>query len=385
MSTKFEDLPVPVLDKTLKQFYSEVRNADGKLYAKSTYVGIRAAIKRHLSLPPHNKKFNILTDSDFHLSNQMFSSMLKKIQAEGLDKTTHYPPITEGDMEKLRNSEILSIDSAKSLQYKVWFSLVLHLGRRGRENLRSFTHTTFQTKTDDFGIEYVEMISSETTKNHQGDLSDKAFETKPRMYATGEKDCPVFAFKKYIQKRNPASNFLFQQPRPRVKETDTIWYTSRPVGEKTITGFMKEISKAAKLSRVYTNHSVRASTVKILAHAGVPNREIMKITGHKCEASLDSYNADSSDKQKRSYSGILSGKSLQSESTLQIQPYIGPEAFNKGLTHFPPQPCPSFAPSFLSNQQLRIPNMSNLSVSYQKQFEIHNSSVQVFNYHLGQQ
>ncbi|KAJ8304617.1 hypothetical protein KUTeg_018200 [Tegillarca granosa] len=54
---------------------------------------------------------------------------------------------------------------------------------------------------------------------------------------------------------------------------------------------MKQISEAAM-----------ASTVKILAHAGVPNREIMKISGNKCEASLDFYNADSSDKQKRSYS-----------------------------------------------------------------------------------
>ncbi|KAJ8316763.1 hypothetical protein KUTeg_005709 [Tegillarca granosa] len=372
-STKFEDLPVPVLDQTLKKFYSEVRNTDGKLYAKSTYVGIRAAINRHLSSPPHNKKFNILTDLDFHLSNKMFNSMLKKIQAEGLHKASHYPPITEGDMEKLRSSEILSLGSAKTLQYKVWFSLMLHLGRRGRENLRNFTENTFQVKSDDLGIEYVEMVSSETTKNHQGDLSDKSFETKPRMYATGENDCPVLAFKKYIEKRNPSSQYFFQQPRPRVTESDNIWYTIRPVGEKSLNNFMKQISEAAKLSKVYTNHSVRASTVKILAHAGVPNREIMKITGHKCEASLDSYNADSSDKQKRSYSGVLSGKCLQSESTqtgLMIQPTNLSVKAGAQLS-------PSFAPHFPPYQQLRIPNVSNLSVSYQKQFEIHNSSVQV--------
>ncbi|KAJ8305693.1 hypothetical protein KUTeg_016238 [Tegillarca granosa] len=52
------------------------------------------------------------------------------------------------------------------------------------------------------------------------------------------------------------------------------------------------------INHVYTNNSVRASTVTVLAQANVPNREIMKITGHKCEASLNSYNADSSEKQK---------------------------------------------------------------------------------------
>ncbi|KAJ8304620.1 hypothetical protein KUTeg_018203 [Tegillarca granosa] len=172
-----------------------VRDTDGKLYAKSTYVGIRAAINRHFSSPPHIKKFNILTDLDFYLSNQIFNSMLRKIQAEGLHKASHYLPITEGDMEKLRSSEILSLGSAKTLQYKVWFSLMLQLSR--------------MVKSNDLGIEYVEMVSSEKTKNHQGDPSDKSFKTKPRIYATGANDCPA----------------------TRVTESDYIWYTSRPVGE----------------------------------------------------------------------------------------------------------------------------------------------------------
>jgi hypothetical protein len=45
----------------------------------------------------------------------------------------------------------------------------------------------------------------------------------------------------------------------------------------------------------------------LLTHSGVPDREIMHITGHKCEASLSSYNAESSENQKRRYSAILQG------------------------------------------------------------------------------
>lgn len=144
MSIQFEDLSVPDLKTKLKKFYSEVRNTDGKLYVKNTFVGICAPINRYLRSPPHYKNFNILTDSDFHFSNQMFNSILKNIQA------------------------------------------------------------------------------------------DKAYESKPRMYAIGMRDCPVVAFKKYIEQRNPATPHFVQQPRPRVNENHGVWYTSRPVNEKTL-------------------------------------------------------------------------------------------------------------------------------------------------------
>lgn len=92
------------------------------------------------------------------------------------------------------------------------------------------------------------------------------------------------------------------------------------MGENILNDMMKCISKDAGLTKSYTNHCLRATTVSVLVHAGntnhcvrattisvlvhadVANREIMKSTGHKCDASLDSYNADSSNKQKRKYS-----------------------------------------------------------------------------------
>ena len=70
---------------------------------------------------------------------------------------------------------------------------------------------------------------------------------------------------------------------------------------------MKNLSKDAGLSKIYTNYSVRATTDNLLTHCGVPDKEIMRITGHKCEASLSSYNADLSDNQKKRYSAILQG------------------------------------------------------------------------------
>lgn len=128
------------------------------------------------------------------------------------------------------------------------------------------------------------------------------------MYANGTKTCPVRSLKLYIEKRNKANDFFFQKEK-RGKgfnpAAEAEWYTIVPLGHNKIASFMPDISKRLYLSQRYTNHSVRATTVSLLAHSGVEAREIMRITGHKSEASLRSYNTDSTDKQKRQYSAII--------------------------------------------------------------------------------
>ncbi|CAG2192281.1 unnamed protein product [Mytilus edulis] len=133
----FEDLDITSLDATLREFYAEVRSTDGNFYSKSTFVGIRASINRHLRAPPFNKTYALMDKSSFSKSNQMFSAMLKKLQREGLDKAKHHPFITEGELQTLRESDILSIKTPKGLQRKVWFDMMINLGRRGRENQKA--------------------------------------------------------------------------------------------------------------------------------------------------------------------------------------------------------------------------------------------------------
>lgn len=375
----FENLSITTLDKYLTEFYAQVRNTDGNFYAKSTYVGIRASISRYLRGPPLNRTFSILSDKEFHKSNQMFLAMLKKLKREGMDRSKHHSSISEGDLEKLRRSNVLGTDNPKSLQRKVWFDIMLSFGRRGRENMRKFTTKSFEVLKDDRGHEYCQIAHSETTKNHKGGLDDDDFETRPRMYSTNKADCPVKALKLYLRKRNPASDHFFQQGRAKIAVDDEMWYTSRPVGERTLNEMMKNISKDAELIKLYTNHCVRATTVSVLAHAGVSNREIMKVTGHRCEASLDSYNADSSDQQKRSYSSILQGESSEiPEKTQQDRPN---NMLVVTATGAAPPPFSSSSISQVNNMcNTRINNQVTLPCMYQKQFEVHNSTVQVYNY-----
>ena len=66
-----------------------------------------------------------------------------------------------------------------------------------------------------------------------------------------------------------------------------MWFEQRPVGVNTFANMMKKISEAAGLSKIYTNHSIRAAAITLWSNAGVPNRHIMSISGHQnCRPSV---------------------------------------------------------------------------------------------------
>ena len=68
---------------------------------------------------------------------------------------------------------------------------------------------------------------------------------------------------------------------------------------------MNEISLAASLSKVYTNHCVTSTTISALDEAGIPIHRIMQTSGHRSESSVKSYcDGQSLEKYKES-SNIL--------------------------------------------------------------------------------
>ena len=68
---------------------------------------------------------------------------------------------------------------------------------------------------------------------------------------------------------------------------------------------MKQMSKDAELSATYTNHCLRATTSTVLVNAGVENRNICSVTGHRNEASIKSYVQEPSLQQRAEMSDII--------------------------------------------------------------------------------
>jgi len=119
----------------------------------------------------------------------------------------------------------------------------------------------------------------------------------------------------YKSKLNNNSAFLFQ--RPKSNTVDDCWYDSLPVGRNILGNMMTTISKDCQLSKVYMNHSLRATTVHLLDVARFPDRHIMSVTGHKAESSLKTYTGYTDSKTKQKMSNTVSSVLRSSDNNVQ--------------------------------------------------------------------
>ena len=301
----FEHLPEAELDSLLCRFYAGLAPAGESVdYSKSSYVNIRAGLNRYLRSPPTQRKINLMHDKEFMESIQVFSGLLKTMRRAGLDKTTHKTPISAGDMDRLYASGVLSNDTPWGLIYKVYFELSLHFSRRGVEGIRELHKSSFVFETDDMGATYCRMAYNEMEKKKQG--NEKTIrEKEARMYEEPGDDCPIRSLKLLLAKLHPDCKALFQYPRGTVKITDKVWFNRQPIGKNTICQLMKRISEAAELSRTYTNHCIRATSITAMNAAGIEGTNIISITGHKSVDSLKPYLNGPSEEQKRDISKKL--------------------------------------------------------------------------------
>lgn len=285
----------------LVKFYVEVRKTDGSPYKLTSFRSMRFALQREFKVICGHE-FDIIMDKEFSKANVIFKAQTVKLKREGLAKVSHHPPISNDDLKKLYASKVFSVNHPVSLQRKIFFDVIYYFCRRERENLRLSTIDDFSIKVDSNGNEYIEKVSDELTKNHREDHEN---EDVMIIEGNGSINCPVISFKLYISKLNPKLKALFQRPNKKIPTDDSPWYDNMVVGERGLGDMMKVISKEAELSRVYTNHSIRATTISILNSNGVEGRDIVALSGHRSITSLQSYCKTSNDR-KRAMSQMLS-------------------------------------------------------------------------------
>ena len=123
------------------------------------------------------------------------------------------------------------------------------------------------------------------------------------MIANDGPFCPVSSFENYLSVLNPMNEYLFQLPQKSSSEGE-IWYDNIVVGESTLGKKMKVMSHQAKLSTIYTNHSIRETTITILERSGFEARHIMSVSGHRNESSIKTYSKTDT-KTKTNMAGSL--------------------------------------------------------------------------------
>ena len=318
LSTEIESMPSKYLAEYLRFFYFNLRTKSGEPYSPNSLVGIRAAIHRYLTSADVGRQDNILTDRSFTRANATLKVMVKLWLKSG-KSSNKFPPIDDNDMKKIKN--FFDRSNSEILQQEVWFNITWYFGLRGRETVSQLNKHSFEIDEDGEGRKFASINHNVLSKNIKASLSNTEFENLKtvRMYdnPNDESLCPVKSLEIYLEKIPESCTHLFPQPVKNKKAS--AWYCEkRSLGKNPLGEMMQTISKAAGLSRMYTNHCVRVSVVSELHQQGFSAEDICTVTGHRSTGSVRNYVRIQKDHQKRKISEALQmGRSCSSVEVTQ--------------------------------------------------------------------
>ena len=95
----------------------------------------------------------------------------------------------------------------------------------------------------------------------------------------------------------------------------TNWFGIQMSAKKHSAILLRVMTKRAGIEPPLTNHSIRETSVTVLANANVETRLIKSITGHKSDTSIESYSGRPSTSQQQVMSSILSSYIYPDDST----------------------------------------------------------------------
>ncbi|OCT76749.1 uncharacterized protein LOC108719227 isoform X1 [Xenopus laevis] len=275
-SPDFESMDKEALCRVLRSFYAEARSKSGQLYSKSSLISIRSSLNRYLNEPPYCRTLDLTKDPELRSANLTLAAVIRKLEEQGAGPVVQKQAITRADLRKLYTSCVFSSSTPFGLLNKVWFETCMYFCTRGRENQRELEEDSFGLAMDEDGRRFVyfkalgpyhKSRSSSWGKKRScpgGSTMESDEENLPRMYETGTEFCPYASFVKYLAKRNPLCKAFFQRPRDHGSESDVTWYENKAIGKNLLGTRMQMLSKAAKLSKTYTNHCIGAVSVATL-------------------------------------------------------------------------------------------------------------------------
>jgi hypothetical protein len=275
----FGTISVQELANMLEKFYCEVRpEKQGELYHRNTLVNIRGAINSKLANLKRN--IDIVRDTEFKTANGVLDGLLKERVKEGTSKSTKHKDIIETEeMEKIATYFKDAPRNLIILRQCVYFQLAIHFVSRGQEFHYQLQQNSFKFCADDTG-EYVTLDHETHQKNHQGGLQNVEMQSEKRIYATGGITCPVAMLKLLMEKTDPSAKSLFNQYDKNAVISPTssqIWYVNKPLAKNTFKNFMQVISQSAGLTKTYTGHCIRATSIQLLNDCGYDSRHIMLV------------------------------------------------------------------------------------------------------------
>ena len=84
-------------------------------------------------------------------------------------------------------------------------------------------------------------------------------------------------------------------------ENIPTWYMDQPFGKNTLGNMLKPICTQSGLNDIYTNHSLRATSITVLDLNKCESRDIIAVSGQRSESSLENYRKKSSKTRMQSW------------------------------------------------------------------------------------
>ena len=283
-------IPAEDLAGLLEGFYADARRKNGEPYKRNSMLSARAAINRSLSSV--QPSINIFKDPAFLNANRVLDGILKERKRSGEEPAVvHKDAITPGDLEKLNLyfADVSETSDPRKLSMYVWYILTTHFCLRGGEVQAKLTKSDLVFSAPD-GKERVTIGTDFMSKNHTGGLKGSSFTS----IGCVEDDVQISVLKNYLSKLHPDCDRLFQRAVTDVgmtleKSTHSTWFWNSPLSHNLMSGMMRRLSDAATLSQSYTNHCLRATSITLMKQAGLEDRKIMAVSGHRNIQSLQAY------------------------------------------------------------------------------------------------
>ena len=164
-----------VLASILQKMYVELRQRNDQPYGKSSLLGCRSDLHRHLS--EIGQTMNIYSGSSFKRANTILDGELKRLKKHGYIKPVEpKQPLTTADMQKLNQYFTGNKDNPVILTEKVWFNVTYDFCMRACEAQALLRVQDLAECRDEQGRTYYQLSTSFKTKNYQGGIGEDRIE-----------------------------------------------------------------------------------------------------------------------------------------------------------------------------------------------------------------
>lgn len=282
-----------VLCKWLCCYVQETKKENGEPYPATTIRSLLSGIQR--TLQANKLPFNLFDKSDlrFRDLHNTLDCVSVSLRKKGVGtEVNHSAVMSIEDENAIWDKGVAGDSSPWPLLRASFLTVGLHFSLRGGQEHRDLKVSQLRRVPasgydDNTYYVYIENGS----KNYQGRFSETGQQNKVvKAFAQPQsKRCPVKILDKYIAKLPPGCKTFYMQPLASCPvDPEKPWFKNVPVGVNPLRNMMPKISELAGLSR-YTNHSLRATSATRMFNAGVPEKIVAEVTGHKSLGALRQY------------------------------------------------------------------------------------------------